>query len=87
MKNKTMYVCVNTVNHNDGWHIGTLQIHDDIELNEKLKKALESHFDTDIMMLKDQTIESIMYGKKVEFNIEIEDYGIEQIEMFLTFIY
>ena len=58
-----------------------------IELNEKLKTALESHFDTGITMKEDQTIESIKYGKTAEFNIEIEDYGTERIEMFLTYLF
>lgn len=87
MANKAIYVCVNTVDHSDGWHVGTLQVHDDVELNKKLKEALESHFDTGITILVDQTIESIVYGKTAEFNIEIEDYGTEKIEMFTTWLY
>lgn len=87
MANKTIYVCVNAVEHSDGYHIGTLQVHDDVELNEKLKIALNEHFDTEINLTEDQTLESIEYGKTAEFEIEIEDYGTERIEMFETWLY
>lgn len=87
MGNKAIYVCVNTVIKHDGWHIGVLQVRDDVELNEKLKIALDEHFDVDVVISGSQTIESIKYGKTVEFYAKLAERHHEKIEMFISWLY
>jgi hypothetical protein len=86
-KYKTIYVCVNTVSKTDGWHIGTIKATNDVELNYKLKIALDSHFDADTIF-EPQSLKDIMYGKTTEFKIDFafESFS-EQIEIIETWLY
>lgn len=84
---KTTYITVNTVNKNDGYHIGTIKATNDSELNEKLKLAMDSHFDADTIF-ENQTLDSVKNGNTKEFkiNFNLEDFT-EQIEIMETWLY
>ena len=60
---------------------------EDIELNYKLKIALDSHFDADTIF-EPQSLKDIMYGKTTEFKIDFafESFS-EQIEIIETWLY
>lgn len=84
---KTTYITVNTVNKNDGYHIGTIKATNDIELNEKLKLVMDSHFDADTIF-GEQTLDSIKNGnvKEIKIDFNLEDFT-EQIEILETWLY
>lgn len=61
----------------NGEHIGVVVASTTVELNEKIKEAIESHFDCEMLPLTDERVsfDNIlnMYGMPLEFEVYLKD--------------
>ena len=83
MEKYEYYFVINEVGNSDGGHIGIIRANNSDDFNQKLRRAIDEHFNPDSLEIKNIELSSILNYEEQEFTValteETDDEGNEAL--------